>query len=877
MIKINSNHVVLDGLTKKEVEEARKKYGTNELSHKKQKSFFGQLIETLGDPIIKILLIALAIKTVFLFQDFDWFETLGIVIAIFLASFISTISEYGSEKAFARLQEEASKLKCKVKREKTIQEIPIDDIVVGDIIKLETGDKIPADGYLVDGELSVDESSLNGETKEAYKEKVIGEITEKNRIYRGTVVYAKSGYMKVEKVGNDTYYGKLALELQEKNPDSPLKIKLAKLAKTISRIGYIGAILVSLSYLFSEIVLQNGFNLDKIIKTVTNFRLMSSYLLYALTLSVTIIVVAVPEGLPMMITLVLSSNMKRMLKNNVLVRKLVGIETAGSINILFTDKTGTLTKGKLEVIGLISGSLKKYTSEVELSPYPKFHELLKVSLVYNNESNYTEDGKVVGGNITDRAILNFIKTPVSKQTVLKTMPFDSKNKYSSTVIDGPKKLNLIKGAPEIILNACNKYYHETGKKLPLEKEKIEEKIKEMTGRGIRVLCVAINDNYDYQSLKNLTLIGLILIKDEIRPDAKEGIKLVNDANIQTVMITGDNKDTALAIGKEVGLITSHNDIVMTSQELQNYSDQELKKLLPHLRIIARSLPQDKSRLVRIAEEMNLVVGMTGDGVNDAPALKKADVGFAMGSGTEVAKEASEIVILDDNFLSISKAILYGRTIFKSIRKFIIFQLTVNMCAISLSIVGPFIGVETPVTVIQMLWINMIMDTLAGIAFAYEPPLKEYMKEKPKKKDENIINRYMLDEIIFTGLYSSLLCIFFLRSPLIHGLYRIDITNKYLMTAFFGLFIFIGIFNCFNARTERLNLIANLHKNQAFVFIIGFIVIVQLLLIYFGGDLFRTFGLTFKELIIMIVLASTVIPVDWLRKIYLKKKDHAIGV
>ena len=683
--------------------------------------------------------------------------------------------------------------------------------------------------------------------------------------------------MKVEKVGNDTYYGKLALELQEKNPDSPLKIKLAKLAKTISRIGYIGAILVSLSYLFSEIVLQNGFNLDKIIKTVTNFRLMSSYLLYALTLSVTIIVVAVPEGLPMMITLVLSSNMKRMLKNNVLVRKLVGIETAGSINILFTDKTGTLTKGKLEVIGLISGSLKKYTSEVELSPYPKFHELLKVSLVYNNESNYTEDGKVVGGNITDRAILNFIKTPVSKQTVLKTMPFDSKNKYSSTVIDGPKKLNLIKGAPEIILNACNKYYHETGKKLPLEKEKIEEKIKEMTGRGIRVLCVAINDNYDYQSLKNLTLIGLILIKDEIRPDAKEGIKLVNDANIQTVMITGDNKDTALAIGKEVGLITSHNDIVMTSQELQNYSDQELKKLLPHLRIIARSLPQDKSRLVRIAEEMNLVVGMTGDGVNDAPALKKADVGFAMGSGTEVAKEASEIVILDDNFLSISKAILYGRTIFKSIRKFIIFQLTVNMCAISLSIVGPFIGVENPVTVIQMLWINMIMDTLAGIAFAYEPPLKEYMKEKPKKKDENIINRYMLDEIIFTGLYSSLLCIFFLRSPLIHGLYRIDITNKYLMTAFFGLFIFIGIFNCFNARTERLNLIANLHKNQAFVFIIGFIVIVQLLLIYFGGDLFRTFGLTFKELIIMIVLASTVIPVDWFRKIYLKKKDHAIGV
>ncbi len=343
------------------------------------------------------------------------------------------------------------------------------------------------------------------------------------------------------------------------------------------------------------------------------------------------------------------------------------------------------------------------------------------------------------------------------------------------------------------------------------------------------------------------------------------------------MITGDNKDTALAIGEEVGLIQSEHDLVLTSDELNALTDEEVKQVIPNLKIVARSLPQDKSRLVRISEQMGLVVGMTGDGVNDAPALKKADVGFAMGSGTEVAKEASEIVILDDNFLSISKAILFGRTIFKSIRKFIIFQLTVNLCAISLSIIGPFIGIDTPVTVIQMLWINMIMDTLAGIAFAYEPPLLDYMKEKPKKKEEAIMNKYMMHEILFTGTYSALLCVLFLKNPWISSFFRTDPNQKYLMTAFFGLFIFMGIFNCFNARTERLNLVSNILWNRAFVFIIGFITVVQLCLIYFGGSLFRTFGLTFQELIVMLLFASTVIPVDWIRKLYLKRMDKSIGV
>ena len=853
-----------NGLSNKEVLESRKKYGTNLITGKETKSFFKQFIETLGDPIIKILLIALVIKTVFLFKDFDWFETLGIMIAIFLASFISTISEYGSEKAFLALQEESSRIKCKVIRTKNLVLIPIDEVVVGDIVKLETGDKIPADGFIINGEISVDESSLNGESQEVYKYK-------NDKVYRGCVVYSKTAYMKVESVGNNTFYGKMAKELNEDNPESPLKLRLRNLAKIISMIGYIGAVLVSLSYLFSMIVIDNNFNINKIISTITNFHVISSYLIYALTLSVTIIVVAVPEGLPMMITLVLSSNMKRMLKNNVLARKLVGIETAGSLNILFTDKTGTLTKGNLEVVGFVSGNLINYNNELEVSKYEKLYKYLKMSIIFNNECTYS-NGEIIGGNLTDRSLRKFITTTIPNIRVKETIPFDSKNKYSScTVIYNNKELKLIKGAPEVLLNKCDSFLDETGSIKKIDKFRIDNYLTKMTKSGNRIIMLG------YSYLDKIILIGFILLKDEIRKEAIEGIELVKNAGIQTVMITGDNVNTAYAIGKEIGLIESDNDLVITSSELNKYSDSKLKEIMPRLKIVARSLPQDKSRLVRVCQEENLVVGMTGDGVNDAPALKRADVAFAMGSGTEVAKEASEIVVLDDNFLSISKAILFGRTTFKSIRKFIIFQLTVNMSAIFLSFIGPFIGVDTPVTVIQMLWINMIMDTLAGIAFSYEPPLKEYMDELPKNRCENILNRYMLDEIFLTGTYSSLLCVFFLKSNLIKELYRIDNNSKYLMTAFFALFIFMGIFNCFNARTHRLNLLSNLYKNKAFIFIILFIIVVQIVLIYYGGNLFRSYGLTLKELIITILIASSVIPIDWIRKLYLRSRGLIIGV
>ena len=865
-----------NGLNEKQVVESRKTYGTNEIKKSKTNTFLSMLIESLGDPIIKILLIALMIKTVFLFRNFDWFETLGILIAIFLASFISTISEYGSEKAFKRLQEESSKLKCRVKRNGKIKEIVIEEIVKDDLVILQYGDKIPADGVLIKGELSVDESSLNGESKEIHKESFkVGNVKPKNKLFRGTLVCSGNAIMKVTLVGDKTFYGKIASELKEKNDDSPLRIRLRNLAKIISTFGYIGAFLASVSYLFSVIVVNNSFMLEKIIDTVTNVPVMMEHIIYALTLSVTIIIVSVPEGLPMMITLVLSSNMRRMLKNNVLVRRLVGIETAGNINILFSDKTGTLTTGKLKVTGIIDGSLNEYKNENQIIHKKRYYDLLRVSMVVNNMSCYDEN-KVVGGNVTDRCLLEFLR-PCNFDYVkkIKTIPFDSKSKYMITVLDDKKARNLIKGAPEKIIPNCNYYYNEDAVKMSLkDKKMLQKQVEYHTKKGSRVLALAISNNLNEKDFKELCLVAIIIIKDEIRKDAIEGISMVSSAGVNTVMITGDNKDTAVAIASEMGIVNGSDDVVLTSDELNEMSDLQIKKIIPKLKIVARSLPQDKSRLVRVAREMNLIVGMTGDGVNDAPALKHADVGFAMGSGSEVSKEASDIVILDNNFLSISKAVLFGRTIFKSIRKFIIFQLTVNLCALSISIIGPFIGVDTPVTVIQMLWINMVMDTLAGLAFAFEPPLKEYMKEEPKKKDENIMNGYMLNEILITGIYTTVLCVLFLKLPVIRNQFS---NQSSFMTAFFGLFIFAGIFNCFNAHTSRMNILAHLLKNKMFIIVISFISVVQIIMIYYGGSIFRTVPLSVKEFIIMLLLSFTVVPVDVLRKKICKKygKDRSV--
>ncbi len=854
----------MQGLTSAEIEASRKKNGSNIFTKQKRTSLFRKYLESFGDPIIKILLAALVINIFFTIQTGDVFETIGIAIAVFLSTFVSTLSEYGSETAFIKLQEEADRLFCRVRRAGAICEIPISEVVVGDLVYLEAGEKISADGIVISGNLRVDESALNGESKEAKKSFENGDP-----LYRGTIVCDGEGMMLVEKVGDHTVYGRLAKELQNEASDSPMKLRLAHLAKQISKLGYTAAGLIAFADLFHAIVMENHYVKAEMLAELQNLPMMAENLIHALLLAISVIVVAVPEGLPMMITIVLSSNMRRMQKAGVMVRKLVGIETAGSINLLFTDKTGTLTKGNPTVECIRTGDAV-FADMEEIKQYPKLCRLLSRSLICNGTAGLSEEGLPIGGHSTERALVAFASSVYSEVSELpkeKTVPFDSTKKYSWTRIAG-EHLVLVKGAPELLLPRCVSYYNKDGNICPGIPDSIKKELSRMTKNAVRVLLLATADRNFDERMAKLTLIGLVGIRDSLRKEAAPAVSVVKKAGIQTVMITGDNRETAMAIAKESGILSgSSEEIILTGEELSSLSDSEIAAKLSYLRVVARALPTDKSRLVRIAQEKGLVVGMTGDGVNDATALKRADVGFAMGSGTEIAKEAGDIVILDNNFASIAKAVLYGRTIFHSIRKFIVFQLTMNFCAVCVSFIGPFIGIEMPVTVTQMLWINIIMDTLAGLAFAGEAPQRSYMEEKPKHKKEPIITGNMVGQILLTGGYTVALLTAFLTMPFFRERYGFETNVLGFMTAFFTLFVFCGICNALNARTSRLKLFSHIAKNKGFLLILFLISAVQIVLIFYGGTMFRTCHLPWNILGEIALLGLSVIPFDLIRKLF----------
>lgn len=876
------------GLSEEEVRFSRMEYGDNALKSERGKTFFRELLASFADPIIKILLIALAINVIFLFQTADWFETLGIAAAILIATFVSALSEHGSEMAFRQMQEEAAQIQCRVRRGGKTVTVALPDIVVGDLVLLQPGEKIPADGVLIDGTLAVDQSALNGESKE--KQKYASEsleraddLSDSGSLFRGSVVCSGEGILRVTAVGENTFYGSMAHEVQTETRESPLKIRLGNLASVISRFGYIGAAVVAAAYLINTFVIDTGANMALIMERVTNIPFLLSQIMNALTMAVTIVVVAVPEGLPMMITVALSANMKKMLRDHVLVRKMVGIETAGSLNLLFTDKTGTLTRGELTVTKFISGDGTEYQTSESLKKDKGLYHLYEISAKYNTASEFS-DGRVLGGNATDRALLSSIlpfKTDLEKCKILQNIAFDSRFKFSAVRVEGAQNMTLIKGAPEKILPSVTGYYDAEGRVRTLAgQSRLREQWTKMTKAAMRVIAIAASAApvEEGKPFPQLTLIGLVGIKDEIRPEAKEAVQNVRGAGVQVIMITGDNAETAAAIAKECGILMSgDNGGVLSGQELAAMCDDEVKAVLKNIRVIARALPSDKSRLVRLAQECGLVCGMTGDGINDAPALKAADVGFAMGSGTEVAKEAGDIVILDNNISSIAKAILYGRTIFKSIRKFIIFQLTMNLCAVGVSIIGPLVGIDAPITVMQMLWVNIIMDTLGGLAFSGEAPQSEYMHEAPKQRNESIVNGYMVNQIFLLGTFTLVMFVIFLQSTACRSLFRYENNPIYFMTAFFALFIFAGIFNCFSARTHRLKLTAHLKENRAFLLIMGLIAVVQTIFIYFGGTLFRTLPLLPQELLRVILIASMVIPADLLRKVILRMLGKKGGV
>ena len=862
------------GLTSTEAEASRLEHGANILSERKSKSFLRTFFENLGDPIIRILLVALLINLLSVFRGGDVIETLGIGISVFLATFISTLSERGSEAAFKRLSEECSSSLFRVWRDNRLLEIPIFEIVVGDRVVLSAGEQIPADGFVLSGSFKVDQSAITGESREVDKRKSGDKSIDpssQSAVFRGSTILSGEGEIEIFAVGEQSFLGKISDEVKLDTRESPLKIRLSKLAKQISILSYVAAILIGVAYLFKVFVIDSGFEGAIILSKIEDLTYLFDHLLHAFMLSLTVVVMAVPEGLPMMIAVVLSANIRRMVKDNVLVRKPVGIEAAGSMNILFTDKTGTLTEGKMSVGRIICADKKEY-SEVSLlkKGSQRIFELYKYNSLLNSSATLSE-GKVLGGNATEKALCASLLTQdvdTSEYAVKEKIQFDSSIKFSAARARLKSDIYLIKGAPEKLLPFCKKAYISDGKTVAFSSvsQGLTKRTRELTSEGGRVIWMAQSNTMpSSKNLGELTFICAVLLCDRPRDEARAATQELINAGVQVVMITGDNKDTAENIAKNCGIVNSKHNIVMTGSELSAMDDQALKRILPRLAVIARALPTDKSRLVRVSQEMGLVAGMTGDGINDAPALKRADIGFSMGSGTEVAKEAGDIIIIDNNLSSIAKAVLYGRTIFKSIRKFITLQLTMNLCAVGISMIGPFIGFDSPVTVVQMLWINIIMDTLGGLAFAGEAPKASYMKEKPKRRDEPILNGYMINQIALSGIFSVGAYIYFLLSPRIRSLFRYSPDNIYLLTAFFALFIFTSVFHCFNARTDRLKLFSGLSKNKAFIAIIALVCAVQIGFIYLGGSVLRTAPLSAEELKITLLLSLCVIPVEFVRK------------
>ena len=857
------------GLTPEAVLASRKKYGNNSLTQLPQEALWKKILKGFKDPMIMILLVALVIQVGLYFMgQSEWYEPFGIFMAICIANGMAAIGEYKQEsKAFALKAEEDAGELTKVVRDGVLHNLHVSEVVVGDIVYLEPGDKLPADGEILEGRLMVDQATLNGETEEA--EKVpplegcgydIENLLNKYYAYRGTVVCGGEGYLEVAVVGDATLFGKLALEVQEQTRITPLQVKLEKLAQQISAFGYFGAVLIVAGILIKTLFSDN---------LPQGFFAWLRLLIDAVTVAVTVIVCAVPEGLPMLTSMLMSLQSFRMAKDNVLVRKIKGLETAGSLSILFSDKTGTITEGKLSVVELVTGGRFRYCNLQEVSA--KLAEEIKVGIGTNN-SSFAGVGEIVGGNSTDRALMEYLvqgspeKTYV-KEEILHFEAFDSVKKFSTVVVRrGGNKTSYIKGAPEKIVEKCSLFLDENGQVQPLaDKQPLLQYLDGQAEKSMRLIAVASSEGI--LEVGAWTLIGIVSIRDNVREQVKKAIQEVQQAGIQVVMVTGDRKETAAAIAREAGLVLSEDSLILSSDQLKEFTDSQLKECLPRLCVVARALPTDKSRLVRVAQELDLVVGMTGDGVNDSPALKKADVGFAMGSGTEVAKEAGDITILDDNFASIAKAILYGRTMFKCIRKFLIFQLTVNVAAVLTCFLGPLLGENVVLTVIQLLLINLAMDTLAAMAYGNEPALQEFMLDKPVARNAHIVTRKMLTEVVLSALYITALCLGILFWQPLRGLFG-NVDTVYLKSALFATFMMAITFNGFNARTEHINVFEGLGRNISFLTIMSSIMGMAIVFVSFGGEMLNVESLSLWHWLLCAGLAFLVIPFDILRKLLL---------
>ena len=853
------------GLTDEQVKQSREQHGKNVLTPPQRTSLWKLYLDKYRDPIIQILLVAAFVSLILAFVEKNFMETIGIFVAVFLATTVGFYFERDAAKKFNLLTALSEEQPVKVRRNGKVMEIPRHDVVVGDVVLVEVGDEVPADGELiVCNDLQINESTLTGEpvTEKSLEGGGDGAYP-RNVILRSTMVMNGRGEFVVTAVGDATEIGKVAKKSTEQTSvETPLHMQLDKLAKMISKVGSVVSVAAFFIFLIHDILTNPAWG-------GKDYFYMAEIVLKYFMMAVTLIVMAVPEGLPMAITLSLALNMRRMLKSNNLVRKLHACETMGAVTVICTDKTGTLTQNKMQV------------SALELK---QGDEALLDTAIALNSTAELNDGKPIG-NPTESALLLWLDAQgkdyeeLRKQVnVLKQLPFSTERKMMATLaeVDGETYL-FVKGAPEIVMKKCiiedrmqrqsaeelDEWQHKAMRTLAFAYKKIEASIMR-TSRTSTAEVVALLDANDLQ------LQAIAAIADPIRPDVPAAVQECRHAGIEVKVVTGDTAATALEIGKQIGVfedepenigadgsLTSLDQQMITGEQWEALSDEEAYERAKDIRVMSRARPTDKQRLVAMLQKRGEVVAVTGDGTNDAPALHYAHVGLSLGSGTSVAKEASDMTLLDDSFKSIANAVMWGRSLYRNLQRFLFFQLVVNVAALLLVLGGSVIGTEMPLTVTQILWVNLIMDTFAALALASLPPSHEVMKEKPRKASDFIINKSIGFGILFCGIVFFLVMFALLVYCERRGKGGVDVHE---LTMFFTTFVMIQFWNLFNAKALMSHHTAFRHflKDKGMILVLVLVLVGQWIIVTFGGEMFRTTPLSLHEWLLIIGSTSVVL-------------------
>ena len=853
------------GLTDEQVKQSREQHGKNVLTPPQRTSLWKLYLDKYRDPIIQILLVAAFVSLILAFIEKNFMETIGIFVAVFLATTVGFYFERDAAKKFNLLTALSEEQPVKVRRNGKVMEIPRHDVVVGDVVLVEVGDEVPADGELiVCNDLQINESALTGEPVAEKSLEGGGDgAYPRNVILRSTMVMNGRGEFVVTAVGDATEIGKVAKKSTEQTSvETPLHMQLDKLAKMISKVGSVVSVAAFFIFLIHDILTNPAWG-------GKDYFYMAEIVLKYFMMAVTLIVMAVPEGLPMAITLSLALNMRRMLKSNNLVRKLHACETMGAVTVICTDKTGTLTQNKMQV------------SALELK---QGDEALLDTAIALNSTAELNDGKPIG-NPTESALLLWLDAQgkdyeeLRKQVnVLKQLPFSTERKMMATLaeVDGETYL-FVKGAPEIVMKKCiiedrmlrqsaeelDEWQHKAMRTLAFAYKKIEASIMR-TSRTSTAEVVALLDANDLQ------LQAIAAIADPIRPDVPAAVQECRHAGIEVKVVTGDTAATALEIGKQIGVfedepenigadgsLTSLDQQIITGEQWEALSDEEAYERAKDIRVMSRARPTDKQRLVAMLQKRGEVVAVTGDGTNDAPALHYAHVGLSLGSGTSVAKEASDMTLLDDSFKSIANAVMWGRSLYRNLQRFLFFQLVVNVAALLLVLGGSVIGTEMPLTVTQILWVNLIMDTFAALALASLPPSHEVMKDKPRKASDFIINKSIGFGILFCGIVFFLVMFALLVYCERRGKGGVDVHE---LTMFFTTFVMIQFWNLFNAKALMSHHTAFRHflKDKGMILVLVLVLVGQWIIVTFGGEMFRTTPLSLHEWLLIICSTSVVL-------------------